>query len=399
MNKQTRNMLEGRFFQKIFKNPFLTLDNWVCSIFRKKYMSSQPINPKKVLFTTFTGGYTCNPKAIANEIIKRKLPWELVWATTLTGTKNIPSSIKTVLQGSAEFYQEAATSKMWISNGIAMTFLGAFKKKEQIFIQTWHGAIGLKRLDTNKEKLWIKQTKENASITDYCISNSKFEDDLYRNTFWKTSEILTYGHARNDILFSQNEELKKQIFSQYSIPENAKIAMYAPTFRDDKGIKYYDIDFCALKNTLTEKFGGEWYILSKLHPRLLRQIHQFKSTMPDFVIDATEYDDIQELMLVTDVGITDYSSWICEFLFTGRIGFLYGSDLKSYNKERGLLFPLEEFPCPLATNNEELIKNIKNFNFDDYTQKVTTFLNEKGAVDDGNASKRIVDKLIELMEK
>ncbi len=401
MTKMIDKMLAGKFFQKMCKNPFLIMDEIISPIVRKWYMSGIKVNKDKILFTTFNGSYSCNPKAIANEIIKRKLPWELVWATKTGTSQSVPNYFKSVIQGSPEFYQEAAASKLWICNGITMTYLGAFKKKEQKLIQTWHGAIGIKRFDTNKDYHWIRNIKHDGKITDYCISNSTFENNLYKSTFWKNTTILTLGHARNDILFKENttegNSLKESIKNLLNIPNGVKIAMYAPTFRDDKSLVYYNIDYSMLRNALVKKFGGEWVILTRLHSKMRKKAGEFNFNTPEFVIDATGYSDIQELLLVTDVGITDYSSWICEFLFTGKPGFLFSTDLGSYNKERGLLFPIEEFPCSMAETNEELCKNILSFDELTYREKVKEFLTKKGAIDDGQAAERIVDKLEELM--
>ena len=127
--------------------------------------------------------------------------------------------------------------------------------------------------------------------------------------------------------------------------------------------------------------------------------NNLKKTLPDFVINANEIADIQELLLITDAGITDYSSWICDYILTGKPGFIYANDMKKYNNERGFYYPLEETPFPVAENNSQLINNILNFDNEKYQEKVKIFLKDKGCMEDGHAAERVVDLIEELMSK
>lgn len=252
----------GRYRRKIFK----ILDTLIADIVRYHITQKTEVKSNKILFITSRGSYNCNPKAIAEEIIKQKLPWELVWVARKENMKQIsqyPKQLKIVLRGSKEFYQEVAEAKVWIDNSVNLSYLNTWKKKEQVLIETWHGSLGIKRFETNSDKKWIKKAKKSGERTDFCISNSDFEDNLYRNSFWKNTEILKYGHARNDILFSTEDEkrrLKNNICRNWDIDINVKIALYAPTFRDEKNLEPYCIDYRRLKVALEEKFGGDWCI-------------------------------------------------------------------------------------------------------------------------------------------
>ena len=102
-------------------------------------------------------------------------------------------------------------------------------------------------------------------------------------------------------------------------------------------------------------------------------------------------------MFIADVGITDYSSWICDYILTGRPSFIYASDLESYEEERGFYYPLEETPCPIAKNNEELIQCIEKFDERLYEKKLKNFLSRRGCLEFGNASVKTVEKIKEIM--
>ena len=115
------------------------------------------------------------------------------------------------------------------------------------------------------------------------------------------------------------------------------------------------------------------------------------------VINATAYADIQELMVASDVGITDYSSWLCDYVLTRRPAFIFATDYDKYNEEHGLYYPLEDSPFPVATDNDQFEKNVLFFDDEDYQRKIDAFLEWTGCVDDGHASERIVDKLVEYL--
>lgn len=415
INKFERFLVEGKLLEKIYlklkkvivskrKALFKKIDGFFANRARKRMEKETEIDPKKILFVTSRGGYNCNPKAIVDEIIRRNLPWKLVWVARSENMKNIwqyPKELEIVIRGSYEFYHAATTAKIWIDNSVNLSYLGTRKRNGQILIETWHGSLGLKRFETTSDKYWIKKATACGERTDYCISNSDFEDNLFKNSFWKSSEILKYGHPRNDILLTKDSKQQQEIVAKirkiFGLDIDVKIALYAPTFRDTANMYTYMIDYEGVYAALQKRFGGKWRILTRLHFSARKQADKLKNTYPDFVIDATNYEDIQDLLLATDVGITDYSSWICDFVLTRRPGFIFATDMNTYVTERGFYYPLTSTPFPIAENNEELVSNILSFDEGIYQKNVDNFLQEKGCIDDGYASQRVVDKIMELM--
>ena len=147
------------------------------------------------------------------------------------------------------------------------------------------------------------------------------------------------------------------------------------------------LDFSLLRQSLEERFGGGWLILMRLHPRM----KEFTELLPKepFCADVTEYPDIQELLAAADAVVTDYSSAVFDFLLTGRPAFLYAPDYKAYETMRGLYYPLEETPFPVALTNAQMAKHIASFDELVYKEKVRDFLEEKGSVEDGRAAFRV----------
>ena len=419
MNKFYKAIIEGALFKRSYailikklkrifsiKRLLSALDKFIQRIAVEQFVKKKDIENNKILFMTTRGSYNCNPRAIADEIIRQGLPWKLVWVARkgdIEKPSQFPSQLKLVLRGSYDFYEEAATSKIWIDNSVSLSYMNIPKKERQILIETWHGSIGLKRFETNSDKRWIRRATACGKRTDYCLSNSTFETNLFRNTFWNDAEILEYGHARNDILLTKDverkEKLRNHVYRELNIPDNVHIAIYAPTFRDSKkDLTPYSINYWQLKESLEKRFGGEWIILNRLHFEIKRSLEKHSIVYPNYVIDATNYNDIQDLLLVSEVGITDYSSWICDFVLTYRPAFFYATDLDEYYSERGFYYPLESAPFPLTQNMDELAKAIETFDLEAYQAKCTEFIADKGCIDDGHAAERTVEKIKELMK-
>ena len=172
--------------------------------------------------------------------------------------------------------------------------------------------------------------------------------------------------------------------------------MYAPTFRDGYSMDVYNLDYKGVRDALTDKFGGNWVVLSRLHPNMIK----VDNILPDlsYVYDASKYPDMQELLAASDIVISDYSSCLLDFMITKRPGFIFATDIDSYIKERDFYISLYEFPFQISTSNDELICNIKNFDINAYTQSVSSFLIDKGLYDNGTASQQFL-KLLKRISK
>ena len=380
--------------------------------YRNLCLKSQ-IDNNKIVIDNFEGNsYGCNPKYIVEEIIKRKLPYELVWLVKSVSSEfekgAFPEQVRLVPIYKKDAFVELATAKLWIDNQRKYYFIkrGLIKKNNQRYIQTWHGSLGIKKLDADvtafndeDNQNWVTGSKYESSIMDYYISNSSFESNVVTKALWFNNCIKEYGHPRNDIFFKsekEQQEIKDKVFQTLQIDKNKKVLLYVPSFRDDKKLSCYGLDTSAVANVLKEKFGGDWVMAIRLHPRVKKYSSKLFS-FNDKVVDATYYPDIQELLLASDIAITDYSSCIFDFMLSRKPGFIFATDIEQFNTDRGFYYPLESTPFPIATNNYELIKNIENFDYEEYKQKVEDFLKDKGCMEDGHASERVVDLIEKIM--
>lgn len=411
MNKVSKALIEGKLLQragKYIKN-FINkqvrrIDEALGIAFRQALSPMLKIEENKIVFMTYQNQYTCNPKYICNYLLEHYDGIKIVWVVdekTLYSPEafEIPQQVKLVKRNSSESFIELMTAKIWIDNALNCIWRIIPKKKEQVYLNTWHGSLGIKRLDTydSTKGYWRYIARKSNQYIDYMLVNSNFEINVFRNSYWPNVQMLKTGHARNDLFFNQEamNVLSQKVKNFYNIDTDTKLLLYAPTFREDKTIDCYDMDYQMVQKALVSRFPGKWKILLRLH------FHNRKSVNTNYnkcIIDATNYPDIQELMTASDVGITDYSSWIYDYMLTMRPCFIYASDIEKYNDTRGFYYPLEETPFLIARNNDELCNNINSFSQSIYIEKVKKFLTEKGCIENGKACKSIVNEIVKYLQ-
>ena len=193
---------------------------------------------------------------------------------------------------------------------------------------------------------------------------------------------------RNDILIhASTPTVKEKVFQFYHIPQNNHILLYAPTYREDRKAKDYSFDTDAVRLALNERFGGNWSILIRTHYYVAEEL---KMDNPED-INASEYPDMQELLYSSDILITDYSSSIWDFSFTGRPCLLYATDLDDYHVTQGFYTDIRTWPFPLAENNQELINNIRQFDEKKYQHDILRHHLDLGSYEEGEACKKVLE--------
>lgn len=358
-----------------------------------------PIRQNKIIVTSFFGkGYGDNGKYIVDELLKNKKGVKIFWGARKQYKNSIPSKVHYVKYFSPKYFYHLATAKIWMNN--SRFVLGTMKRKNQFYIQLWHGDIAFKKIEADAKdalpKDYIKGAKNDSKMADLMISGSDFFTDLCRKSFWYNGQILECGCPRNDIFFNKKscDDFYSKIRNYYILSKNTKILLYAPTFRKDYTTKYYDIAYISALKTLQKKFGGNWKILVRLHPNIAEKAANMKIWNSN-IIDATKYPDAQELLIASDIVITDYSSVAFDFALLRRPVFLFAPDYNLYNKDRGFYLDYFNLPFPVAESTSQLQKNILNFSEKDYKVKLADFLNNQiGSKEKGEASKAIAQRII-----
>lgn len=370
------------------------------------FMRIFPINERKIVFTTFEGdgGYCCNPRYVAEELLNRNEKYELVWLVNHM-EKQFPAGIKKVKNTFINRAYHLVTAKVWIDN--SRKAYGTAKRKKQLYIQTWHAALEFKPVGKFRGELFPKiayiVSEYDSKLIDYVTSNSDWCTKLYPEMLLYHGNIIKTGSPRCDIFVTKRDEIYKDIRKRYHIPEDAKIVIYAPTFRggSQKGSRQVfleepTLDFNKLVTALKQKFGGEWFVFLRLHPQLAAQIDKLplKNSSRN-MIDVSQADDMNELLAASDVLITDYSSSAFDAINMYMPVFIYADDLEQYVRERGqLMWDMGSLPFNVSKTNVELFNNINDFVIEEYIIDISNFLEANGVCECGDASKAVVELII-----
>ena len=364
-----------------------------------------PVVDKKVVICNFCsfGGYGDHQKYLARELLKNN--YQISWLVGRSHYNDIdfPLEIKKVYYGSIKSLYELATAEIWIDNQRKNSNI--WKRKNQFYLQTWHGGYPIKKISDNSDSLinpaQLDMMRYDSKMTDVVISNSQVFTDTYRNGFHYTGEILEVGFPRNDIFFlsgSELQPLKRKLLDyispSHSINKEINIVLYAPTFRSTFKPEVYNLDYSNCISTLEKRFGGEWICLIRLHPIVSVMADNINQNVSG-VYDVSSYPDAQELLSVCDMLITDYSSIIFDFALSRKPGLLYTPDLEDYAKppEPGFAVDIETLPFLRANTNSELIEVLETYNYDTYVQRLNKFFEDTKCTDTGVASKKCVERI------
>lgn len=364
-----------------------------------------PILYNNVLCICWGGNkYGCNPKAITDEILRRKANGEdmpkvyYAFNDANSFVHGLPKGIDAIRFCSLRFFFLLATSRYIISNTRISNITWPFaKKKGQYYIQTMHGGHGMKRQELevcdSLSKEYVQMLYEDAARTDLMLSDSTFWTNLARTIFaYPKGEILEVGLPRNDIFF--DEKVKASM--EESNRDNKRYLIYCPTFRNNGDTSVYGFDVDRVVGALEHRFEGEWYIRVHCHPNMLDVFHDIYDFSHPRMIDVAS-EDLQTLLVTSDAAITDYSSAGFEFALTHRPVFLLARDVKEY--DRGMYFNPRELPFPFAENDDELCSQIENFDNDKYLSDLKKFNGDViGLKETGKAASAVVDWIVDKMK-
>lgn len=380
--------------EKIYFTPFYKLYN-IISPFEK-------IEDNKIILCAGGDAYGGDPKYIAEYILEHNLDYHIVWLIDKQRCKNLqsfPQKIEIVELFTLRSLHEYSTARIWIDNSRKIYY--PKKKKNQIYIQTWHGNFPFKKIEKDAvlPPAYIKIAKNDSKAIDYILSGNKEETKLYKESFWYNGKVLEIGTPNCDVMFSKSKinAMTKSVHEFYGIDSDTRILMYAPTFRNNGDLSVYNLDYERLYQSLKKRFGGKWQILTRLHPNLIALGDKIK--LPSTVINATAYPDMRELQCASDIALTDLSGWIFEYFLMNRPVFFYMTDAEEYFKyDRGLYFKPMDTPFPFAKNDDELNSNILNFDNEQYQHDIEQFRNKYGFCVDGKSCENTI-KLIENLIK
>lgn len=382
--------------------------------FFKMRTFGQKVDEKTIIFGCYGGkSYSCSPKAIYEYMQKdpKYEEYKFIWAfkdpekyRDLEKNKNTTI----VKQGKTQYQKCLAKAKYWIFNYKIPEHI--YPKKNQVFVQCWHGTP-LKRLGCdlihfdnvlNTIKGIKKRYKIEAKKFSYFLSPSKFATEKFISA-WNLKEInkqdiiIQKGYPRNDFLYNFTKQDQEKIKKELEIENvNKKIILYAPTYRGDQhqaGMGYVykeEVDFDKLKQDLEQ----DYIILFRPHYFIANTFDFEKYN--GFVYNVADVDDVNDLYIISDILVTDYSSVFFDFANLKRPIIFHMYDLEHYrDKSNGFYIDVKELPGRITRTDEELIKEIKRVIKEFvYDSKYKKFNKKYNYLDDGMASKRVVEEII-----
>jgi len=384
-----------------------------------------PIRQNLISVCTFEGkgGFGCNPKYIVQELHIQNPEYRFVWFVN-DMEKQFPEYIRKVPNTLWSRAYWLSTSKIWIDN--YRKPYGTCKRKGQYYLNTNHYTVGIKSTGLWRGKAFSKMaylvSKNDSDMIDDIVIDSKWCEDSFCKSMVYQGTYLKTGAPRCDILYGDRSQYHERFCEKHSIPKNAKILMFAPTFREGSKngkrsvfSEIWTIDFKRLITSLEKNFGGKWYLCVRVHPQLAPTFKEYRNEeIQSRLIDESQADDMYEVLAAMDAYITDYSSAVFEAVFAKIPVFLYADDIEKYADDRGSLMwnlatdPLDhitnnkemtpdinaELPFTIAADNEKLEKDILGFDVSRYERKCREFMKELGVVFDGKASNKLFDAIV-----
>ena len=354
-----------------------------------------PISNTKVCFDSFEGtGFCGDPQSICIELHRIRPDLRIIWFVR-EKKNNFPSYIRQVNIDSIEAIYQQGTSKVWVDN--TRTGHRTKKRSGQKYLQTWHGNLLGKKVEKDAEdKLWpeyISVAKYDGKITDAFIVANLQSLNLAKKSFWlnENVEYLKIGAPSMDVLFAKkdDEDFKHSIRTKIGIVDSTYVVLYAPSFRDDESTDGYKLDFQKLIRAFEQNVHRKCVFLVRFHPDVVQHDMLFKFS--DNMINVTRYSEANDLSLVADCLITDYSSIAYDFLILRKPIFRICLDFDKYRRLRDVYNEFYSLPYGIYTSNSEAIKAIKEFDQKEYQRKLNDYFEKNPVYDNGTASKKAVE--------
>lgn len=368
--------------------------NFACRSYFKFFSLFHPIE-KKVVFSSFFGKqYSDNPRAISEKLHDKYPEYEIVWILDKqrVSLDCVPDYVRVVgknEKGHLEI-KEIATSFCYVYNCELKPNIA--KRKGQLFIQTWHGDLGFKKILYANDLSPLKEKILDEKLTDLCISGSDYSIRMYREAFRYKGEILKVGTPRNDQLV--NPDLNRSIIirEKLGISLTDKVLIYAPTFRDNiKGEQSVPIDLHKVLEVLNNSTHENWICLVRSHLAASALELNYDNKL---IINASSYFDMADLLSIADLLITDYSSCAGDIIRKNTGAILAAFDKKEYESTcRESWIDFENVGFITAHNQSELEKILQNTTQEEYEKNCKKICRYFNVVESGKAAETICDRI------
>lgn len=365
----------------------------IISFFLNKLFAIFPIVPNKIVFESGRDLIDGNAKAIYNYIKENDINnYRTIWLVTKsTDVSDIDTNDYAYYKTLKGLYH-LSTAKYLLKNQSIGEIIT--KKKGQIYIQLFHGNGVMKKQGYDVNEAIERPVVSHAKEWDYYIANDENDEKTIRSATGYNGKIEILGMAAVDTVINncKDEQKKQNVLKHLNINNSKKNILYAPTFRD------YDLDKNIINIPIKELSKLKDYnIIIRLHPLVRTKVDKSLFNLDNF-INGCNYPDVSDILAITDILITDYSSVFYEYMPKNSPIIFYPYDYDKYVALRGGFYVdyKKELPGPICYTEKELLNVIKKIDeiYPQYIEKRRKFNKKYNNLSDGKASERLVNNLI-----
>ncbi|PWA12876.1 CDP-glycerol--glycerophosphate glycerophosphotransferase [Pueribacillus theae] len=288
-------------------------------------------------------------------------------------------------------YHLATSPKIFVDNYFGFLAAADFKPNVTC-IQLWHAAGAIKQFGLkdpsieNRSQRAMKRFKKVYDRFHYVVVGSEKMACIFKQSFGLSDErIVRSGIPRTDFFFDSEAmgRTAESLRSAYPLINEKKVILYAPTFRDGElTISQLALDI----DNMYQELKDEYALFLRLHPAVRAD---FTNQYPDFICDVSDCPDVNHLLLITDILVTDYSSIPFEFSLLHKPMIFFAYDLEEYAETRGFWEPYEKMvPGPIVGDTDELIQVINDGDIN--IDAVRDFANEWNEYSTGRSSEKLI---------
>lgn len=310
--------------------------------------------------------------------------------------------IKRSIKEKIKLIKLLSTSKYILLDDFSNSISLMIPRKNQEIVQLWHGPGAFKKMGYSRPDHKKGLFSKYASHRNYtkAIVTSPMIEWCFKEGFGmeKKGVVSAPGFPRCDCFFDENyiKKVKDKFYKEYPILKNKKIILFAPTYRGTNlKVANYEFDKLDL-DLLYEKLSSEYVFVFKWHPAIYNNmqldiLENYDFTKyGDFYWDLSKYRDINDLLIVSDILVTDYSSVIFDYVLLDKPVVYFTYDLEEYESNRGLYYPFDDYVYgSVAKTSLELATSIRKGKM--MKEKRKEFKNKFMSSCDGNSTKKTYD--------
>ncbi|MFH8437701.1 CDP-glycerol glycerophosphotransferase family protein [Streptomyces sp. NPDC018007] len=364
------------------------------------WLTRLPVRRGSVVFESHMGTcYGDSPRALYEEIRRQRLKLRATWSYD-PSPAGFPDGARLVRRWSWRYLWALARAEYWVDNQGFPQHLR--KPRHTTYLQTWHGSA-YKRMGFDETRVRLQNAPQRDRLRqavdrfDHFLVRSEHDVATLARAYRLPEErLLRTGYPRNDALIAERHRAETEgrlprpaLAAELGLDDHRRTVLYAPTFRGGPGKQHRSRLLLDVRE-FAERFGDTHTLLVRSH---YLESARLPVCPPGTVVDVSRHHDTSELLAITDVLITDYSSIMFDFALLDRPVVLFAPDLDAYAAERGSYFDLrEKAPGPVAATREELFEILAELKRTDvrWADRRREFVRRFGPYDRGDAARRTV---------